>query len=405
VVIFYTLRKAELTYVIEKSKLLFFIFAVFVSYSLIQLVPLPPSIWTALPGREVIVESYQLIGKPLQWQPISMAPEKTIFSIANFLPSIAIYFLVVYWSDRQEKDIAIWGFLAFATFTVLLGFVQIALPDGPLHFYQITNETLAVGFFSNSNHQATLLLMAIPFVFALLCNSLRENGSSRGTFGSATVITLFILLTLIVGLIKNSSIAGYVLMILIVALSSILFLKSIRSRSNLKTSLLLLVAVPFFGVIFYDASHSVIGLQAISEKISISGEMSRGHAYLQTLEIIPNYLMIGAGLGSFPDIYKLYEATDGVSSVFLPHAHNDYLEILLDMGLLGGAIVVGFIFWWASTFLKLLRNGKTSSTVAKAASLAVMIVILHSFVDYPLRTIAISTLFSFSISLIVSRHA
>jgi len=74
------------------------------------------------------------------------------------------------------------------------------------------------------------------------------------------------------------------------------------------------------------------------------------------------------------------------------------------MGLFGGAAIVAFLVWWAGAFLKLLRKGQRSSNVAKAASLAILMVLLHSFVDYPLRTIAIGTLFSFSVSLVVIRN-
>jgi len=402
VIIFCTLWKIKLSHILAKPIVL--VLAIFIGHSFLQLIPFPPFVWTAIPGREVIIESYHLIGETLPWQPLSMAPEKTIFSIANVLPPIAIYFLVVHWSDRHEQDAAMWWFLMFATFTVLIGFAQKALPNGPLHFYGVTNETLAVGFFSNANHQATLLLMAIPFAFAFVHNSFRQDHSQRKIMSYITVIALSMILTFTFGLIINTSVAGYMLMILAIILSALLFSNNIRRSFNLKICLLSMLIVPFVGIVLYDASNSVLGLGTISEKLAINGEMSRGHIYRQTLEIIPDYFMFGAGLGAYPDVYRLYETTSNVSRVFVPHAHNDYLEIMVDMGLLGGVMIIAFWLWWAQTLLNLLRNGRRTSAVAKAASLAILLVLLHSFVDYPLRTIAIGTLFGFSLGLMVRRN-
>ena len=56
----------------------------------IQLVPLPPAIWTALPGRDFVANGYALLGQPLPWLPISLAPYQTIASALWLLPPLAI---------------------------------------------------------------------------------------------------------------------------------------------------------------------------------------------------------------------------------------------------------------------------------------------------------------------------
>src|SRR5687767_9487442 len=56
----------------------------------IQLVPLPPAIWTALPGGGFIANGYALLGQPLPWLPVSLAPYQTMASALWLLPPIAV---------------------------------------------------------------------------------------------------------------------------------------------------------------------------------------------------------------------------------------------------------------------------------------------------------------------------
>ena len=66
---------------------------------LIQLVPLPPSIWTALPGRAPVADGFRLLGQPLPWLPMSLAPARTVASLLWLLPALAV--LLGYRPARQ----------------------------------------------------------------------------------------------------------------------------------------------------------------------------------------------------------------------------------------------------------------------------------------------------------------
>src|SRR5262245_61831983 len=44
---------------------------------ILQLIPLPPDIWTALPKRDLLIESYKLIDQELPWRPVSVSPQLT----------------------------------------------------------------------------------------------------------------------------------------------------------------------------------------------------------------------------------------------------------------------------------------------------------------------------------------
>ena len=70
---------------------------------LLQLVPLPPSIWTALPNRQPSVEAFELLGKPVPWMPISVSPEATWLSALSLIPPIAIFLATLLLSYRERR--------------------------------------------------------------------------------------------------------------------------------------------------------------------------------------------------------------------------------------------------------------------------------------------------------------
>jgi hypothetical protein len=132
---------------------------------LAQLVPLPPSLWTSLPQRSAVAESFVLRGEALPWLPWSMTPATT----AAVLPVMAVPLgmaaaILILGAYRSRWCIAALGL--GTSLSVLLGAVQVS--SGGPYFYPRHNAGEAAGLFANSNHQATLLLATIPFLAAVI---------------------------------------------------------------------------------------------------------------------------------------------------------------------------------------------------------------------------------------------
>ena len=99
-----------------------------------------------------------------------------------------------------------------------------------------------------------------------------------------------------------------------------------------------------------------------------------------------------SGLGTFEEVYRRFEPAQDVTNAFINHAHNDYLEIAVELGAPGLALIVLFLGWWLLCLLRLLGGG--ASPYAWAGWLAAGIILTHSGWDYPLRTAALSTVFA-----------
>ena len=62
------------------------------------------------------------------------------------------------------------------------------------------------------------------------------------------------------------------------------------------------------------------------------------------------------------------------------------------MGIVGAGIIVAFILWWTRVFIGLLSTQNPVAQYAKMAAIGLLIIMIHSVVDYPFRTVSISSI-------------
>jgi O-antigen ligase len=100
----------------------------------------------------------------------------------------------------------------------------------------------------------------------------------------------------------------------------------------------------------------------------------------------------GAGAGAFPAAYAPHEPIMEMGRTFALHAHDDLLEVAIELGLPGLVLVAAFLVLFAC----LLRRARLASASRRptmtAAAIAACVPLVHSLVDYPLRTLAVAVL-------------
>jgi O-antigen ligase len=119
-----------------------------------------------------------------------------------------------------------------------------------------------------------------------------------------------------------------------------------------------------------------------------------------TLKTASESLPFGTGLGSFVRVYATVERKEDAFAVFANRAHNDGAELLLETGLPGAGLLLAFLAWYAWRSYGAWTERRVPSSplepmLERAASLIIGLLLLHSIVDYPLRTAALGTVFSF----------
>jgi O-antigen ligase len=364
----------------------------------VQLVPLPPAVWTHLPGRGPVAEGFRMLGLPLPWLPISLEPYKTIGSALWLLPAAAVLAGIVIVGAYRSSWLA-WVLAGVTIVSVAIGALQLAGGEGgSAYFYQITNTGAMTGFFANANHFATLLLATIPFLAALYLNALNKGRSLKKSSGLLVVLA-GTGAVIVVGLAGATSIAGAGLAVPVVAASGLLVLSRKRRVPGWSAAVMALLLVASVAAAFAAPfNNNLTGDRARTS------EDSRRTSFAITARAAREYLPLGTGVGTFQQIYRQHEDPAGVGRFFMNHAHGDYLELALETGIPGLLVVLLFVLWWLRrTFVLWTRDD--GDPFARAATIAIGAMLAHSAVDYPLRTAAMSAVFAMCCGLIADPRA
>jgi O-antigen ligase len=392
---------------------------VIVLLPLLQLVPLPPSIWSALPNRQQEAFVFDLLGGGKPWMPISVSPEATWLSVLSLIPPIAIFLgcLLLSYRERRLMSLVV---LSVGLVSVFLGLIQVSQgPSSPVRFFEFTNPTEAVGFFANRNHLAALLYALTLLAAAWAIDATFTAQSCRGRYDAGTVAALVAGFTVLVILVSAQAMArsraGLGLTIVAVFGAFALAYSDRRTRrgsdrrgvSGVTPAKLLLGATAL--AIMFAVQFT---LYRVMERFTLDpledGRIAFGR---NTIEAAKAYMPFGSGMGTFVPVYGMYEKPQhAMINSYANHAHDDFLEVWLESGLVGIVLMGLFVAWLMLRSMKVWRRApfgarKIDHSLARAATLIIVLVVAHSFVDYPLRTGAMMVVMAFACALLIEPYA
>lgn len=373
------------------------IIAATVALIVVQLIPLPPALWSELPGRGDIAHGFGLLAQPLPWLPLSLAPDDTMASALWLLPPLAIIAGMLRLGAYRASWMAMTIIMA-ALAGIVLGILQITstgVVTPKWYLYSITNVGSLTGFFANRNHMATLLVATLPFLVALY--SPRAAASARRTRSAAGQVAALggAMLIVILGLLLNRSLAGLALGLVALGASAVVRVDLGESRARWGLGAVAIGALIAVTAIFANPAQN--NLTAAGADTDYS---SRYTSFSNSLRASSELFPAGSGVGSFADVYPAYENPAWVDRWFVNHVHNDYIEIALETGLPGLLILAAFILWWVQRTAAIWR-APAIDPFARAATIASGAILLHSLVDFPLRSTGIAALFAFCVALMV----
>jgi O-antigen ligase len=365
----------------------------------IQLVPLPASLWTSLPGRAPVAQGYQLLAMPLPWLPISLAPLNTLASGLWLLPAIAVVLGIVRLGAFRTGWLA-WAIVLVTAASVMVGALQLVGGEGsPWYFYKITNYGSTTGFFSNANHMATLLVVSLPFLAALYLSARRKRRSAQHASGLLVIVVGAVAVTF-VGILINGSLAGLGLAVPAAAASLAMIWSRKRPLPRWVWAALAALAV---GAMALAYSAPFANNNLTSTELQGAPD-SRYHLFTVSGKAAGDFMPVGSGIGTFRAIFEMYENPATVSRFYRNHVHNDYIEVALETGVVGIILILLFLFWWLHRVVCVWRS-EEPDYFARAASIATALILAHSLVDYPLRTAAISAVFAACCALMAEPRA
>lgn len=367
--------------------------AALISVPLLQLIPLPEWVWSQLPGRADLLTSLSMAGADKEgWGTLTLNPLETERLLYTALLPIGIFMAAMTMRGGQRRKV-VGMVVLFAGASGLMGLLQLLDETGRrLHFYDITNPFSAVGFFANRNHLASLLLVCIPVTAGLLADRVRHRRRSASDLwvwlGAALLVVLAVCAT------ATGSRAGFLLLMPALLAGGVAFQWSARGGMPKRVASL-------FGLAVVIATALIVQFTLYAQIDRIAHEdfdEFRADMYVRTLDSAGDTWGVGYGMGSFLHAYDDVGDVAADYSVYVNHAHNDYLELWLEGGLPALALMLAAIVLLIGTMKKKLQppegvhdEDTHHRGLQIGAGFGLALLLVHSLVDYPLRTLTLAS--------------
>jgi O-antigen ligase len=345
-----------------------------------QLVPIAAGLWDTMPGHDPFAAGDRLMFGHAIARPLSLDPDETVASALFLIPALALWLRAR--DDPGFAARAIVAFLCFLGLSLLLAVVQVGAVPGEYHLYANNHSGLPTGLFANRNHQA----MAMDCGIVLVALLERTDFLRPGKIGTRSWLIRIAVPLCVVGALLTGSRAGAALLPLALIAGFFVARDKIRLGRIELAVVLALVALAAIGLVLNPGGK----LAAIFSR-SFFGDDDRYLFWPAVVTMIRHYGPWGIGFGSFPYAYEVTEPNHLLSALWLNHAHNDWLEFLAESGVAGAVLALGFLVWLV---LRLWPAPRPSHAMTRGAGVVIVLLLLHSGYDYPLRTVTLAALFA-----------
>jgi len=400
----WTLRYAYRPFIIPNTvkelRLALTILGIWLCFPLIQLIPAPTWLGQVISGAPQGLYS-QLPGLPVSGALyLSLDRSATLAGFLLQCALVAVFFGVVSMADSRKRLRALLVlFFVVGCAESLYGLI-VYLGGGQIGLWDPGHDAGTVsGTYVNQNHFGGLMEMTIPAGMGLLLMGRTSQETGRGlrsalrsivsTMMGQQGIVLFGLLVMFAALILSTSrgAVGSLAVGVIVAVSIAIMRKGARAR-ELRVGLIAAVLMVF--------AMLWLGTGQLSSKLEFSGLASnRGDLREMSYRMIADSPVVGTGVGTYRWIFPRYK-DQRFGSGFYEHAHNDYLEILGEQGIVGFSLLAIAFTMIAAKIVKAYRrhNEPLVRGALFAAIAGCTALLVHGFVDFNFQIPANAAYFS-----------
>lgn len=356
------------------------------AYVLLQVVPLPVTVLRLLsPARAVAMDALEPVGAKVSFASLSVLPAGTFQYFLLVSGYIAIFLLAATLTRHfgHRRWLMIWPILGIAALEAGLGLWQ--------HFGGM-GEQDQWGTYANHNHYAGFLEMSLPLA-VMYPVAVLDHAQSRWHSSVARALVASgvwaLALLMFSGIILSLSRMGF-----IATLSSLFVMGSLvlgtrqlgwvtASRSRRWVGIGMVASLVLAGFVFLPPDRLI---QRFAEFVSTDGLNGglRTDLSAETIPLIRAYPIFGCGLGEYMTAFSKFKRSEMLLTV--DFVHNDYLQLLAELGLLGFAIGAALAF----SIVRMGLRGAMKSSDPEGRYFAVSCVgalstiALHSLADFNL---------------------
>lgn len=298
----------------------------------------------------------------------SPAPQRSLEAALFALPLLGFTLFLSRFSDANLERCLRFLFIGlFVNLSVAL--VQLSY-DQNVSVSNLLPFSILAGMFVNDNHFSSLVFAMIPLIAYYLL--VRERQIAL----YLAVAAVIVFIQFAVGSRAGMGISGTLSILSLFWFLSRKLSFATRAGIFLLASTLMIAFVAFYA--FDDP---------------LKGDL-RKVFFTTTWRAIQDHWLTGSGLGTFTLVYPAYELRQNINELYANHVHNDYLEILLETGIAGIALIAFF-------FVLVIKNFRRLP-LSEAAGLSILALAIHSLVDYPLRTMALGVILAYLSAVVLS---
>lgn len=356
--------------------------------------PLAHRVW----GEAGTLAGLELSGR------ISANPQESLLGLLRLATATAICVAALLIAqDARRARLLVDAFIAAAALYALYGLYRLALvPDKVLWFDARGGAYLSGPFLSRSQAATYFGLACVAALAMLIQHSRRlarpfaasplrvQIAGVLALVPGALGVRFTVLLLLVSALLLTGSRAGIaattVALVAVVALETARQARRRGNRGLLQLALLGAVLAAAMAAAFEIAGGR------IAERLLADGLApgARLEVYGTTLKAIADHAWLGSGYGTFQDVFPLYRGEAGSYALTWDKAHNDYLELLLGLGLPAAALLLGALGAAAARALRGALERRRHAAFPAIAAAASLLVGLHALVDFSMQIQAIT---------------
>jgi O-antigen ligase len=373
------------------------------AWMVLPLIPLPltllrqisPQRWNAIVAAARLTGANPTAWAQLSFAPLSFAPPATFERLLDVLPALAAFAAAreMGWWWRTRMWIAIAPVIAIAWCESLLGCAQ---------FYLMRlaggEAASATGTYVNRNHFAGLLEMALPLAvmaaFAVSRRVTRRSSPDRDESirpWLSVAALAGIAACLLVGIVASLSRMGFISTA--VALGATLLAlagsrtsgdESGASRPWLRGGRWIIPLVAPLLILLLTPTRELTQRFAFAASTEEVGLDTRIAIWKDTAHLIADHKWIGSGIGAYERGLYLYKTVKPTHT--LDFAHNDYLQIVAELGIPGALLAAGLGAWilWRCLAVAVWRRGSRNWELSLGLLGAIAAIALHSLTDFNL---------------------
>ncbi|MDH4220604.1 MAG: O-antigen ligase family protein, partial [Candidatus Aminicenantes bacterium] len=377
-----------LTNSLKWSKVLFIGFFVFL---VVQISPLPKLLVKMIsPSSYAFQERFLPDFANLKFASFSLIPAHTLREGLEILCYFLLGLLVVKTVTKWRQIIRIYyALIGIGVFQALYGLFELYNKNPRILFYEKMYHLDSVtGTFVNRNHFSGYMEMVIPLALGLAIARIdllslmelrwrdRLLRLSERRLSTSLLISLGIIV-MAIAVIFSKSRSGLFLLVFSFILFFGLTIMFFRRTEHQKKGTKNFIAVVFIIIIFISL---YIGIDATIERFALDKLLREGRPtyWANTAEIFADYPLLGTGLGTFPSLYPDIEGEETLIRLY--HAHNDYLEYLSELGIVGMWLLLGGILYLLIKSFLVLKERRHPEVkgLGLGGIVAIICILIHS---------------------------